>query len=147
MKFRRLSPCRVPQYRWTEGWVGHSASLDAVAKRKIPALERLEFQWSRPQSSTILSYPVSPEPESQVSATDPYPEPTESTPPPANLPKIHSDTILPSTTRSSEWSLSFGLSHHNPIHFSLLSHACHVHRTPHSPWFYLPNDDLGMSTK
>jgi hypothetical protein len=66
MKFRRLSPCpvlatyvhRVPQYRWIEGWVGHSASLNAVAKRKIPALARLEFQWSRPQTITILSYPI-----------------------------------------------------------------------------------------
>jgi hypothetical protein len=45
---------------------------------------------------------------SQQPAIGPYPEPTESTlhlPPPANLPKIHSDPILPSTPRS----LPFGL--------------------------------------
>jgi hypothetical protein len=33
--------------------------------------------------------------------------------PPANLPEIHSDPILPSTSRSSEWCLSFVLSHQN----------------------------------
>jgi hypothetical protein len=47
---------------------------------------------------------------SQQPAFRPYPEPPESTPhPSANLPNIHSDDILPSTSRSSEWSLSFGL--------------------------------------
>jgi hypothetical protein len=43
----------------------------------------------------------------QEPATGPYPEPVESTPTLANLPKNHSDPILPSATRSSEWSLSF----------------------------------------
>jgi hypothetical protein len=57
---------------------------------------------------------VAPEPEgssphSQQPANDPYPEPGESTPqPPNNPPKAHFDPILPSTPRSSEWSLSFG---------------------------------------
>jgi hypothetical protein len=72
---------------------------------------------------------------SQESATGPYPEPTISTlhspnqspihkspppvpilsrlyplyTPPTNLPKIHSDHILTSTSRSSNWYLFFGL--------------------------------------
>jgi hypothetical protein len=44
---------------------------------------------------------------------------------------------------SSKWSLSFGLSHQNLVHFSLLSHAWHLPRQPHSPWLYLPNDIWG----
>jgi hypothetical protein len=53
-------------------------------------------------------------PYSQQFSADPYPELVESNPyPPPNLPKIHSDPILPPTLRSSEWSLSFGLSHPN----------------------------------
>jgi hypothetical protein len=39
--------------------------------------------------------------------------------PPANLPKIHSDPILPFTPWSSEWSLSFGLSLQNLVHPSM----------------------------
>jgi hypothetical protein len=60
--------------------------------------------------------------------------------PPANLPKIHSDPFLPSTPRSSEWSFSFGLSHQNLVHFSVLSHACHMPRPPQCPWLDQPND-------
>jgi hypothetical protein len=62
---------------------------------------------------------------------------------PANLPKIHSDPILSPTPWSSEWSLSFGLSHQNLVHLSLLSHACHMPRPPHSPWLDLSNDIWG----
>jgi hypothetical protein len=51
----------------------------------------------------------------------------------ARLPKIYSDHILPSTPQSSVWSLSFGLCHQNFLHFSLLSHACHMSRPPYSP--------------
>jgi hypothetical protein len=54
--------------------------------------------------------------------------------PSASFPKIHSYPIAPSTSRSPEWSLSFGLSHQNLAHVSLLSHACHVPHPPHSPW-------------
>jgi hypothetical protein len=50
-----------------------------------------------------------------------------------NLPKIHSDPIFPPMTRSSQWSLSFGLAHQNPVYFSLLSDAYHMPHTPHSP--------------
>jgi hypothetical protein len=52
--------------------------------------------------------------------------------PQTNLPKIHSDPVLPSTPRSPEWSLSFGISHQNLVHFTLLSYACHIPRLPHS---------------
>jgi hypothetical protein len=82
---------------------------------------------------------VAPKPEdsspcSQKPVTCSCPEPTESTLPPANLPKIHSDPILPSTPQSSQWSLSFGIFHQNIVYFSVLSHACHMSRPPHSPW-------------
>jgi hypothetical protein len=82
-------------------------------------------------------------PSSQEPATGHYPEPTESTsPPPINLPKIHSHPILPSTPWSSEWSLSFRFSQRNLVRFSILSHACHrpIPCPPHSPWLDLPND-------
>jgi hypothetical protein len=77
-----------------------------------------------------LTNPVAPEsegssPHSQQPANDPYPESAESTPhPPNNLPKVHFDTILPSTPWSFKWSFSFGLSHQNPVHVSPLCHAC-----------------------
>jgi hypothetical protein len=58
----------------------------------------------------------------------------------ANLPNIHSDPTISSTTRSSEWSLSFGLSHQNLLHFSLLSYMCHMTCPPHSLWFDLLNE-------
>jgi hypothetical protein len=89
---------------------------------------------------------VAPKPEgsspfSKHPATGPYPEPVKSNPHlPANLPKIHSDPILTPMPWSSEWSLSFGLSHQNLAHFPLLSHTCHMLCPPHSPWLDLPND-------
>jgi hypothetical protein len=56
--------------------------------------------------------------------------------PPASLAKIHYGLILPSTPLSSKWSLS----HQNLVQFSVLPHACHMSRPPHSPWFDLPNN-------
>jgi hypothetical protein len=76
----------------------------------------------------------------------PVPIPSQSNPihtPQANLPKIHSDPIFPPTPWSSQWPLSFRLSHQNLVHFSLLSHACHMPRPPHSAWLDLPNDIWG----
>jgi hypothetical protein len=61
-------------------------------------------------------------------------------PPPDNLPKIHSNPILSSTPRFSEWSLSHRLFHLNLVHFPVPSHVCHMHCPVHSPWFDLPND-------
>jgi hypothetical protein len=66
-------------------------------------------------------------------------------PPQANLPKIHSDAIFSPTPWSSKWSLYFGLSHQNLVHYSLLSHACHMPCPPHSPWLDLPNDIWGWA--
>jgi hypothetical protein len=66
-------------------------------------------------------------PHLQHPATGPYPEPVESNPhTPDNLPTIHSDPILPSKHWSSEWSLSFRLSHQILVQFYILSHACHM---------------------
>jgi hypothetical protein len=39
---------------------------------------------------------------------------------------IHTDHILPSMSWSFKWSLSFELSHQNPLHYSLFSHVCHM---------------------
>jgi hypothetical protein len=35
------------------------------------------------------------------------------------------------------WSLSFKCSHQNPIHFSVLSHACHMPHQPHLPFLMI----------
>jgi hypothetical protein len=48
---------------------------------------------------------------------------------PANLPKIHSNPILPSTPRSFKWSLSLGLPHHSLVHFTV---PCVPHAPPTS---------------
>jgi hypothetical protein len=79
-----------------------------------------------------------------VSATGSYPEPAESTLHPAAIfPKINFHPILLSTPWSFEWSLSFGLSHQNLVHFSVHSQAFHTPRPPHSASFDLPNDIWG----
>jgi hypothetical protein len=43
---------RVPRTHWTRGWVGRRASLDAVAKRKIP-YTCLESNSGRPAPSLV----------------------------------------------------------------------------------------------
>jgi hypothetical protein len=89
-----------------------------------------------PLTKSVAPEPESSSPHSQQPTTSPYPESGESTPhPPTNLPKIHSCPILPSTPWPFKWSLSFGLSRQNPVHFSPLSHACHMPRPYYSPWF------------
>jgi hypothetical protein len=68
-------------------------------------------------------------PHSQLLATGPYPEPVESnpqSPPPANLPKIHSDPILPSMPWPSKWSL--------PVCWALPPKPCTLFSLP--PWLY-----------
>jgi hypothetical protein len=66
------------------------------------------------QTNSAAQDPEDSSPHSQQLTTGPYPELVESNPnPSANLLKNHSDPILPSTPWSSEWSLSFGLSHQN----------------------------------
>jgi hypothetical protein len=86
----------------------------------------------------VAQEPEGSSPHSQQPVTGPCPEPIESNPPPpqANLPKIHSDPIFPPTPWSSNWSLSFELSHQNLVHLSLLSHACHMSRPSHVKWVH-----------
>lgn len=47
----------------------------------------------------------------------------------------HSNIILPSTSRSSQWSPSFGLSNQKPEQNILLPHACDIFCPSHLPWF------------
>ena len=53
--------------------------------------------------------------------------------------KIYFNIILPSTLRSSKWSLSC-LPHSNPIYTSLLQHTCHMRRPSHSSPFHHSNN-------
>jgi hypothetical protein len=53
--------------------------------------------------------------------------------PPSYFSKIHF-IILPPTSRSFQWSLSFGLSHQNPIQIYLLPHTCYMPCPFHPPW-------------
>jgi len=61
---------------------------------------------------------------------------------PLYFPKIHSDVILPSTSRFTEWSALFMLSNQNVVYTYRLSHACYVPHPSHSPWFDHPNNIL-----
>jgi hypothetical protein len=56
------------------------------------------------------------------------------------LPKVRLNVILPPTPRFSQWSLTFGPPNQNPVNTSPLSHACHMSRPPHPPWFNHPNN-------
>jgi hypothetical protein len=57
---------------------------------------------------------------SQQPSTGPYFELDQSSPYHPILSPIHLNIILPPTSRSFYWSLSFWLSHQNPLHISLL---------------------------
>jgi hypothetical protein len=50
------------------------------------------------------------------------------------LSKFYFSIILPPTSRSSKLSLSFWLSHQNPIRIHLLPHACYIPWPSHPPW-------------
>jgi hypothetical protein len=77
--------------------------------RNARLCENRRFVTNSVAPETARSSPYSQEP------TGPDPETTGSTPQsPANLPTIHSDTILPSTPWPSKWFLSFWLYHQNP---------------------------------
>jgi len=49
--------------------------------------------------------------------------------------KIHSSVILPSTPRSSKWSLIFKFPDQNFVCMSHLSHTCNILLPSHPPWF------------
>jgi D-alanyl-lipoteichoic acid acyltransferase DltB (MBOAT superfamily) len=56
--------------------------------------------------------------------------------------KIHSNIILPSTSRSSEWSLPFRFSYQNVVCLSHLFRVCYMLCPPRSPLFDHPNNIL-----
>jgi hypothetical protein len=59
------------------------------------------------------------------------------------FPKIHSNIILPSTFRSSEWSLPFNSNQPKYcMHFSSNPNACYIPRLSHRTWFDHRNDIL-----
>jgi hypothetical protein len=56
------------------------------------------------------------------------------------FPKILFNITLPSTLRSSEWSLPFRLFNQNFVCISHLPHTCYIPCPPHPPLFDQPND-------
>jgi hypothetical protein len=58
---------------------------------------------------------------------------------PHYFPKIHSNIIIPSTSRSSNWSLPFRFPNQNFIYISHLSHVCYM-PYPYNPWCDHPNN-------
>jgi hypothetical protein len=76
-------------------------------------------------------------PRSQGPATDSYPELDAANP---HLPTIF-PKILPSTPRSSKWSLPFRFSNQKYyICYSSISHSCYIPLLSHPAWFYYPNN-------
>jgi hypothetical protein len=58
---------------------------------------------------------------------------------PQCFPKIHSN-IIPSNSRSSEWTFYFRFSNLNIVYISHLFHACYMPHASHPPWFHDPNN-------
>jgi hypothetical protein len=48
--------------------------------------------------------------------------------------KIHFNIVHPPTSWSSQWSLSFWLSHHYPLSIPLLPHSCYMPHPSHPSW-------------
>jgi len=61
---------------------------------------------------------------------------------PCCYPKTYFNIFLPSTPRTSEWSLPFTLSNRNNAYISHLSHACYMSRPFRPPWFDHPVKSL-----
>jgi hypothetical protein len=72
------------------------------------------------------------------SSTGPYPEPDRSDPIhtiPSYLSKINFNIVHPLTSWSSQWSLSFWISHQYPTCIPLLPHSYYMPCLSHPPWF------------
>ena len=77
--------------------------------------------------------PESSLPYSQTPANCPYPEPDQSCPwHPPHLLNTHLNIILPSTSRSPQWSLSIRFPHQNPVYGSPLPHTHYMPCPSHS---------------
>jgi hypothetical protein len=53
---------------------------------------------------------------------------------PSYLSKIHFNIVHPLTSWSSQWYLSFWISHQYPIYVPLLPHSCYMSCPSHYPW-------------
>jgi hypothetical protein len=49
--------------------------------------------------------------------------------------KIHFNSIIPSMSIPSKWSLSFSFLHYNPVYTLPLPRTCHMPHPSHSSWF------------
>jgi len=59
--------------------------------------------------------------------------------------QIHFDIILPSTSRSSEWSLPFRFSDLNFVRMCNFPNACYMLRPCHHPWYHYHNNSSSWS--
>jgi hypothetical protein len=98
------------------------------------------WSWAVLKEKPNLQHFMEPEgslPCSQESSTGPYPEPDQPNPYhpiPSYLSKIYFSIVHPPTRWSSQWFLSFWLSHQYPIYIPRLPHSCYMLCPPHSPW-------------
>jgi len=61
---------------------------------------------------------------------------------PSSFPKIHYNIIFPSTSRFSEWPLSFRFTNQTTVCISHLSHACYIFHPSHFLCLYHRNNIL-----
>jgi hypothetical protein len=87
-------------------YLTHTYKIFKIIAEYVTTDSRITWYLNKSKKSTnsVAPQPESSSPHSQQPANDPYPELRESTPhPPANLPKVHYEPILPSTPWTSEW--------------------------------------------